>query len=203
MQRNSQPKTVKKVLRSKSIESHDNIAQNGSLWPSNASSFCDQTSQKGDIVVVEIDTNDTGQWQDSTNLQRKNNGTDLTSIVKSGASLLTNKINLGNVDLKGVNKHNTSAGSKQMVRIKAQIPAIVQHAERGKVYVAGAQEITFGGERRSVEVRGFCRATDIQHGTIKFSRLAEGQLYITSKGDYDNLRRLPWSQRMLGRFGLW
>lgn len=175
----------------------------GSLWPKDSVSFCDNVSKQGDIVVVEVDTNDTGQWQDNTNMQRNNNGTDLTSIIKSGASLLTNKINLSPIDLRGVKKHSTSAGAKQTVQIRTRIPALVIKNIGGKIFVEGRSEIALGRERRVVVVRGLCKVTDVQRGVVKFSQLVGGQLLIEGKGDFSNIKRLPLSQRLLSKFGLW
>lgn len=175
----------------------------GSLWPKNSISFCDKVSSVGSIVIVEVDTNDTGQWQDNTNMQRNNNGTDLTSLVKSGAALLTNKINLSPVDLRGVKKHSTSAGAKQTVQIRMRIPTLVTTNAEGKISVEGKSEIALGKEKRTVVVRGVCRVNDVQGGVIKFTQLVGGQLLIEGKGDFTNIKRLPLSQRLLSKFGLW
>lgn len=176
----------------------------GSLWPgyTNWNLFADHKAlRKGDIVFVEIDYENEGKKDASTNLSRR------SSIAASIAALFGYADDINDItpggqeDLIAVESESKFDGDGKTERkddLDATVSAvIVDVLTNGHLVIYGHQIVQVNDEASVLTVQGIVRPADITtENTIDAKRIANARIEFSGAGSVSEHQRVGWGQRV-------
>jgi len=178
----------------------------GSLWrPGSRTFFRDQRARTvGDLLTVEIEIDDSAQFDNRTELQHKASQ-DFKVPFLFGLQGVLGKAFGGELDpaLEVGGESNTSGNGRirRNEKIRLQVAAtVVRVLPSGNLEIAGSQEIRVNNELRELQLRGLVRPEDIRpNNRIASEKVAEARIAYGGRGVSSDLQRPRWGQQLLDR----
>ena len=190
-------------------QSEPQPASANSLWRAGARTFFhDQRARNvGDILTVQIEIDDSAQFQNSTSRSRSNG-------MKAGVPHLFGlESSLGKILPAGYDPSHmvdvsgsTDASGKGVIaraeKVSLTIAAVVTGIlPNGNLVIQGKQEVKTNSELRELTVAGIVRPEDISStNTIKHTQIAEARISYGGRGDVSRVQKSPAAQSLLERF---
>jgi flagellar L-ring protein precursor FlgH len=181
-------------------------AMPGSLWrPGSRTFFRDQRARGvGDLLTVEIEIDDSAQFDNRTELDRRSSQ-DFKVPFLFGLQGVLGKAFGGGLDpALELGGDSTSQGTGKIRRnekIRLQVAAtVVRVLPSGNLEIAGSQEIRVNNELRELQLRGLVRPEDIRpNNRIASEKVAEARIAYGGRGVSSDLQRPRWGQQILDR----
>ncbi|MCI0754748.1 flagellar basal body L-ring protein FlgH [Teichococcus vastitatis] len=181
-------------------------AMPGSLWrPGSRTFFRDQRARGiGDLLTVEIEIDDSAQFDNRTELDRKSSQ-DFKVPFLFGLQGVLGKAFGGGLDpALELGGDSTSQGAGRIRRnekIRLQVAAtVVRVLPSGNLEIAGSQEIRVNNELRELQLRGLVRPEDIRpNNRIASEKIAEARIAYGGRGVSSDLQRPRWGQQIFDR----
>jgi flagellar L-ring protein precursor FlgH len=181
-------------------------ALTGSLWRAGSRTFFrDQRARLvGDLLTVEIEIDDSAQFDNKTELEREEDQT-LGLPALFGLQGMMTKAFGGSIDpALSANSKSTANGTGKIRRnekIRLQVAAtVVRVLPSGNLEIAGSQEIRVNNELRELQLRGLIRPEDIRpNNRIASEKIAEARIAYGGRGVSSDLQRPRWGHQVLDR----
>jgi len=178
----------------------------GSLWrPGSRTFFRDQRARTvGDLLTVEIEIDDSAQFDNKTELERKAEQ-DFKVPFLFGLQGVLGKAFGGELnpaaELGGNSTSNGTGKIRRTEKIRLQIAAtVVRVLPSGNLEIAGSQEIRVNNELRELQLRGLVRPEDIRpNNRIASEKIAEARIAYGGRGVSSDLQRPRWGQQLMER----
>ena len=213
----SQPGAIDAIPPLAGVESPIEVAQRprldgtgptlmGSLWRSGSRSFFrDQRARSvGDLLTVEIEIDDSAQFDNRTELKRESEQTfGMPALL--GLQGFLGKMTGGALDpaveLSGDSTSNGQGRVRRTEKIRLQLAAtVVRVMPSGNLEIAGSQEIRVNNELRELQLRGLVRPEDIRpNNRIASEKIAEARITYGGRGVASDLQRPRWGQQLMER----
>lgn len=178
----------------------------GSLWrPGARSFFRDQRARMvGDLLTVEIEIDDSAQFDNRTDLERESEQTFKLPFLFGLQGMLGRAFG-GSLDpaveLGGVSTAKGNGRVRRTEKIRLQVAAtVVRVLPSGNLEIAGSQEIRVNNELRELQLRGLIRPEDIRpNNRIASEKIAEARITYGGRGVSSDLQRPRWGQQIMER----
>ncbi len=177
----------------------------GSLYVVGARSLLEdeRAGHVGDVVIIQIDENDSASRQGNTSLSKKSN----RQIGLSGGlfDLLSKAVPaLQLANLLGIASSSSFDGageSKRSGKLNASLPVRVRKIlPNSDLYLEGSKVVLVGNEEHHLYVSGVVRRLDVRaDGTVLSSRVADAEIEYTGRGDISDQQRPGWIHRALDK----
>lgn len=178
----------------------------GSLWRAGSRSFFrDQRARfVGDLLTVEIEIDDSAQFDNKTELEHKAEQT-LNMPFLFGLQGIFGRIFGGQtapaVSLGGESTSDGTGKIRRNEKIRLQLAAtVIRVLPSGNLEIAGSQEIRVNNELRELQLRGLIRPEDIRpNNRIASEKIAEARIAYGGRGVSSDLQRPRWGQQIMER----
>lgn len=176
-----------------------------SLWTGNTASLLGdrRAAQRGDILTVVIEINDSAKISNSSDRDRSGQKTmevpqllgipqRLDAELPEGASMATAVETDGSSTFKG--KGNVSRSEKLTLRIAA---TVVEELPNGVLRIEGQQEVRVNYEMRELIVAGFVRPADIsRQNEITYDKIAGARVSYGGRGQISDFQQPGYGQQI-------
>jgi flagellar L-ring protein precursor FlgH len=181
-------------------------ALTGSLWRAGSRTFFrDQRARLvGDLLTVEIEIDDSAQFDNKTELQREEDQTLGLPALFGLQGIMTKAFGGGIDPALSANSKSVANGTGKIRRnekIRLQVAAtVVRMLPSGNLEIAGSQEIRVNNELRELQLRGLIRPEDIRpNNSIASEKIAEARIAYGGRGVSSDLQRPRWGHQVLDR----
>ncbi|WBV45561.1 flagellar basal body L-ring protein FlgH [Pseudoroseomonas cervicalis] len=178
----------------------------GSLWrPGARSFFRDQRARAvGDLLTVEIEIDDSAQFDNRTDLERESEQTFKLPFLFGLQGVLGRAFGGAldpAVELGGDSTAKGNGRIRRTEKIRLQLAAtVVRVLPSGNLEIAGSQEIRVNNELRELQLRGLIRPEDIRpNNRIASEKIAEARITYGGRGVASDLQRPRWGQQIMER----
>ncbi|WP_022727330.1 flagellar basal body L-ring protein FlgH [Fodinicurvata sediminis] len=176
-----------------------------SLWKSGSRTFFEdqRASERGDIVTVVIQMNDSAEMNNTTNRSRNSDEqSSLNSFLGYETRLrnvLPNAVDPGNLVSAG--STSDAGGTGNIAReeeIDLRIAALVTEVlPNGNLVIAGRQETRVNFELRELQIAGIIRPADISNlNEISYDKIAEARVSYGGRGELSDVQQPRYGQQV-------
>ncbi len=179
--------------------------QVNALWRNGSRAFFkdQRAAQVGDIVTVLVNTTDTADLKNNTNVSRTAaEGMGVPNLF--GLETLLPKFLAGAVasSLVTASSTHSTAGTAEVKRNEAvtvRLAGVVtQVLPNGNLVVSARQEMRVNGELRELTVSGVIRPQDIaSDNTVQHDRMAEARIAYGGRGTATDVQSARWGQQFM------
>jgi flagellar L-ring protein precursor FlgH len=161
----------------------------------------------GDTVVVVLDEETSARGDAATTLG-KQGGTKMSISGLFGllAAIQRALPDLDTENVLGLDSESDFEGDGQTLRANKLNGRIAVHVRRvlpnGDLYIEGNKVVLVNNEELHIYVSGVIRTVDVaDDNTVVSSRVADGQVELTGRGDLTDHQRPGWLSRLINRYG--
>ncbi len=180
--------------------------EQSSLWTASTSSLLGdrRAAQRGDILTVVIEIDDSAQISNST--ERSRNGSQEMGIpslfgipqrideeLPDGATMA------GAVETSSASTFQGDGSVARSERLTLRVAAtVVEVLPNGVLRIEGSQEVRVNNELRELLVTGYVRPTDIsRQNEITYDRIAGARISYGGRGQITDVQEPRWGEQVL------
>ena len=163
----------------------------------------DRASRVGDVVIIQLDENDTATHDATTNMSKKSSmslglsGGLIDALQKVMPAVALTK-------LLGIDAASDFAGAGSVKRggkLQGSVPVRVRKVlPNDDLYVEGTKVVMVGNEEHHLYISGIVRPVDVKaDGTVPSSRVADAEIEYTGRGDISDYQRPGWLTRYINK----
>jgi flagellar L-ring protein precursor FlgH len=178
-------------------------ADGGSLYAVAATGLFDDDRGRrvGDLVIIQVDENDSASHDSTTHLGSKNA---MNLGAAGGLAAAIKDLSPKDFSSVGVNSDRSFDGNGSIERkgkLTATLPVRVRKVlPNGDLFVEGTKVVMIGDEEKHLYVSGIVRRVDIRgDGSVSSSAVADAEIEYTGRGDASDQQRPGWLSRVLGK----